>query len=383
MPFDAAGRQEKRARVAVAVSGGVDSLCALLLLRRAGYDVLALHGLFLPEQSASRPGGAADPLPGLEAACRTLDIPLHTVDLRAVFQREVIDPFARAYAEGRWPNPCALCNRAVKFGALLDAALALGADKLATGHYARLLPPCRRDADTLPVLAAARDSVKDQSYFLSLVPAARLQRALFPLADQDKAQSVALVAGAGLRVPLPRESQDICFVPDDEVAYRPFLAAQWRAQGMEPPGAGPVLLAERPEDGAGETREIGRHQGLWRYTEGQRKGLGIAHSEPLYVLRKDRVANALIVGPRSLLGMTACVTGAANILVPPEDWPEQVSARLRHRQRAAPARARLDARDRLHITLAAPQFPSAPGQVAALYDADGRVLAGGIVERLE
>ena len=131
-------------RIAVAVSGGVDSLCALLLLRRAGHDVLALHGFFLPEQSHPRPGGACDPLPGLEAACRALDIPLHTVDLRVVFQREVMVPFARSYAKGRTPNPCARCNRAVKFGALLDAALALGADKLATGHYARLLPGRRR-----------------------------------------------------------------------------------------------------------------------------------------------------------------------------------------------------------------------------------------------
>lgn len=368
-------------RIAVAVSGGVDSLCALLLLRRAGHDVLALHGFFLPEQSHPRPGGACDPLPGLEAACQALDIPLHTVDLRVVFQREVMIPFARSYAEGHTPNPCARCNRAVKFGALLDAALDLGADKLATGHYARLLPGRNGEKEAPPVLAAAHDRAKDQSYFLSLVPAARLRHAFFPLADQDKARSVALVAAAGLAVPLPRESQDICFVPENDAAYRPFLAAQWRAQGLEPSGEGPVLLASKPGGATDGLREIGRHQGLWRYTEGQRKGLGIAHSEPLYVLRKDRADNALIVGPRALLGMRACLTGPANILVPPEHWPEDVLARLRHRQRAVSAQAVLDG-ERLRITLEAPQFPSAPGQVAALYDAGGRVLAGGVVEEI-
>lgn len=368
-------------RIAVAVSGGVDSLCALLLLRRAGHDVLALHGFFLPEQPQPPPGDACDPLPGLEAACRALNLPLRTMDLRAVFQREVMTPFAKSYAEGRTPNPCAHCNRAVKFGTLLDAALSLGADKLATGHYARLLSGRQGEKDAPPFLAAAHDRAKDQSYFLSLVPAARLRYALFPLADQDKARSVALVAAAGLAVPLPRESQDICFVPESDAAYRPFLAAQWRAQGLEPPGEGPVLLASESGGAAGDLREIGRHQGLWRYTEGQRKGLGIAHSEPLYVLRKDRTNNALIVGPRALLGMRACLTGPANILVPPEHWPEDVLARLRHRQRAVPAHAALVG-DRLRITLEAPQLPSAPGQVAALYDAAGRVLAGGVVEEI-
>ena len=366
-------------RILVGMSGGVDSSVAAQLLQEAGYDVTGMTMRLKPRRMLSEAEAEAVEREAADAAavCAKLGIDHVTPDFSAEFERLVIEPFIASYKRGETPNPCFLCNQTVKFGLMLDWASAHGFDKIATGHYAQIV--CENGRYLLKKSPAK----KDQSYFLSLVPAARLQRALFPLADQDKAQSVALVAGAGLRVPLPRESQDICFVPDDEVAYRPFLAAQWRAQGMEPPGAGPVLLVERPEDGAGETREIGRHQGLWRYTEGQRKGLGIAHSEALYVLRKDRVANALIVGPRSLLGMAACVTGPANILVPPEDWPEQVWARLRHRQRAAPARARLDARDRLHITLAAPQFPSAPGQVAALYDADGRVLAGGVVERLE
>ncbi len=362
--------------VAVAVSGGVDSLAALLLLREAGCRVLALHGLFLPD-------GPDAPPDGLDEACASLGAPLHVADLRDVFRREVLTPFAAAYAAGRTPNPCALCNRAVKFGALLDAARALGADALATGHYARLAPG-PEGPDAAPLLAAAADSAKDQSYFLSLVPRERLRRALFPLYGRSKDESRALVADAGLRAPLPLESQDICFAPPGTApgrpaadAYRPFLERHWRALGVTPPGPGPVLL--RGADGS--LREIARHKGLWRYTEGQRKGLGIAHSEPLFALAKDCAANTLIVGPRALLGMTSCVTGPANIFLPPEFWPARLLARLRHRQRPAPARAALE-NGRLRITLDQPQFPTAPGQIAALYDREGRVLAAGEVERM-
>lgn len=385
--------------VAVAVSGGVDSLCALVMLQQAGHNVLALHGLFLPEAELAPP-------PGLEEACASLGIPLHIADLRPVFQREVLVPFAAAYAEGRTPNPCALCNRAVKFGALLDAAQELGAYKLATGHYAQLVSAPEEkgatrenaaaqthDANTshLPLLAAAHDTAKDQSYFLSLVPRARLAQAWFPLADQDKTRTREIVTLAGLNVPLPHESQDICFAPasgassaqdgagSSAEAYRPFLERHWQAAAIVPPGPGPVFL--RNADGA--QREIARHKGLWRYTEGQRKGLGIAHSEPLYVLAKDGPANALVVGPRALLGVSRCVTALANVSLAPQYWPEETLVRLRHRQKPAPAKVTLNADGLLEIEFATPQFPSAPGQVAAVYDASGRVLAAGIVEVME
>ncbi|MDD4701206.1 MAG: tRNA-specific 2-thiouridylase [Desulfovibrio sp.] len=403
--------------VAVAVSGGVDSLCALVLLQKAGYRVLALHGFFLPEAELAPP-------PGLEEACACLGVPLHLADLRSVFQREVLDPFVAAYAEGRTPNPCALCNRAVKFGALLDAAQELGAYKLATGHYARLVcapeegaaqdneftqvaapapenapvrttgaaPACCADMNHLPLLAAAHDAAKDQSYFLSLVPRARLALACFPLADQDKTRTREIVAQAGLKVPVPHESQDICFAPavgasnaqtpgsgSSAEAYRPFLERQWQTAAIIPPGPGPVYLL----DADGTQRETARHKGLWRYTEGQRKGLGIAHSEPLYVLAKDSSANALIVGPRALLGVSRCVTGLANVFLPQHFWPEETLVRLRHRQKPAPAKVWLNAQGFLEIEFAASQFPSAPGQVAAVYDVSGRVLAAGVVEIME
>lgn len=404
--------------VAVAVSGGVDSLCALVMLQQAGHSVLALHGIFLSD-------AAPEPPPGLAAACAALGVPLHVADLRPVFEREVLAPFAAAYAAGRTPNPCALCNRAIKFGALFDAATGLGAQRLATGHYARLAaapedavtallpegldPAASRDNARIssvdngcgctegrhgasgahpPLLAAAHDAAKDQSYFLSLVPRERLARACFPLAEQDKARSREIVARAGLAVPVPNESQDICFAPVVSEAataglaaadaYRPFLERRWQKAALVPPGPGPVFL----RDAAGGLREIARHKGLWRYTEGQRKGLGIAHSEPLYVLAKDGTANALVVGPRALLGVTRCLTGAANVSLPQQYWTGELLVRLRHRQKPSPAVVTLDASGRLDICFAEPQFPSAPGQVAAVYDGRGHVLAAGIVETM-
>ncbi|MDR2574674.1 MAG: tRNA-specific 2-thiouridylase [Desulfovibrio sp.] len=355
-------------RAAVAVSGGVDSLCALVLLKEAGHDVLALHGLF-----TSKGTDGHDPLPGLERACKTLNVPLHVIDLRNVFFREVIVPFGQNYADGRTPNPCSLCNRRVKFGALLDAALSLGAEKLVTGHYARLSPTPFSDS---PALYAAKNKDRDQSYFLSLVPTERLRHAHFPLAERTKAWCAAQVESAGLVVPLPSSSQDICFVeekgPDAHCAY---LLAHWASLGILPPGAGPVLLA----DSTGKIREVGVHQGLWRYTEGQRRGIGIAHHEPLYVLSKNVERNALIVGGKALLGMTGCLTGKANFLCEPKSWPKRVFARLRYRRRAAPALVSIR-NGCLDIRLESGEFPAAPGQLAVIYDAEERVLAGGIIE---
>ena len=350
-------------RIAVAVSGGTDSLAAVLLLRDQGHEVLALHGLFLPP-------GPQGPGPS-EALGHTLDdlgVAFAALDLREAFRRAVIEPFIRAYRDGLTPNPCAACNRAVKFGLLLDEALSRGCHALATGHYARL-----EDAVWGRALRRGEDPAKDQSYFLSLVPAQRLARAVMPLGEHTKDEARALLRDRGLVPPLPAESQEICFVPGDD--YCAFLEAMPDALS----GPGPILFLDPL---TGEEREVGAHQGLWRHTLGQRRGLGVAWAEPLYVVDKDPDRNALMVGTAIQAMAGGCRADQVNVLVPPERWPDTVLAQVRYRQRPRPARAHLEDGEHGHVLtvlFGEPRGLPAPGQVAALYAPDGTVLAGGLV----
>ncbi|MEW5773791.1 MAG: tRNA 2-thiouridine(34) synthase MnmA [Thermodesulfobacteriota bacterium] len=346
-------------RVAAAVSGGMDSLLALALLKEAGEEVLALHAHFLPPDGAARAREGA-----LAAQCDRLGVEFQTVDLSSEFRERIIRPFAQEYAAGRTPNPCAACNPDMKFGLLFDHARALGAERLATGHYARIVdhPACGR------ALARGADRGKDQSYFLSLVPQERLAKAAFPLGGVLKKEVPAMLAARGLTPPVPTESQEICFVPGDD--YCAFLEREAPGLGVELPGEGPIL------DRAG--RALGRHRGLWRHTPGQRRGLGVAHSEPLYVLDKDPGRDALVVGPADAARAAGCVAERVNLLVPPGRWPAAPLARTRYRQEAKPCRAECDGAT-LRIAFAAPRSLPAPGQVAALYDEDGVVLAGGVI----
>ena len=340
--------------IAVAVSGGLDSIMAMSLLKDAGHKLLAVHAVFV--------SGSAARLDGLRRSCDGLDIPLKIVDLSAVFAQKVIEPFTAAYALGATPNPCVTCNREMKFGFLLEAALGFGAQRLATGHYARLEYFHSSQGEYL-TLGRAADAGKDQAYFLGLVPPESLKRIEFPLADYHKPDLRAEVERRGLFVPESRESQEICFIPNDD--YRAFLLTQ----GITAKSLGPVILP----DG----RQIGKHSGLWQYTEGQRRGLGLAHHEPLYVIGKDIVRNALLVGAKKDLYIKSWRAAELNIHVPPEFWPAEVLARTRYRQVAQPAE--VEVRDGVaEIVFQTPHERPAPGQLVVIYDQRGLMLAAGI-----
>lgn len=344
------------ARVAVAVSGGVDSLCALLMLRESGRDLIAIHGLFAPD--------ATTPV-GLDAICAQAGVELRVVDLRKTFAREVIAPFCRSYTVGHTPNPCAICNRQIKFGALFEAARSMGADFLATGHYARLV----QAADQTMLLAPARDQTRDQGYFLSLVPQPRLERILFPLANLFKQEARSHVAEAGFAVPLERESQDICFVGPEG------YLAQIGSYGQK---TGPVLLrCEGQEDlPLASLPQLGTHTGTVAFTIGQRRGLGLPWHEPLYV--REIRGNTIVVAPRSLLDMESAILEGLNCFLEPQFWPAKLFARFRYRQKPCPVKAQFLS-GALELRLMEPCLLTAPGQVAAICDEAGLILGGGVV----
>ncbi len=335
----------------VAVSGGVDSLLALCLLREEGRRPEALHGFFLPpgeREMAVRQE--------LARICSRLGVTLHCIDFSRQFRDQVITPFLRDYARGVTPNPCALCNRRIKLGLLLDAARERGGDCLATGHYARVTAE--------PGLYRGLDPAKEQSYFLALLTREQIGRAVFPLGSWRKEEVKRALQQRIGDPPASVESQEVCFIPDND--YRRFV----RERTTDLPGPGPIL------DSSG--RRLGEHSGLYRYTLGQRRGLGIPYSEPLYVLRKDLKANALIVGTKDELGATGCTVREMNFLLSPEDWPETVFVQGNYRQTPRQAETACCG-DEMEVRFAGSAPSPTPGQVMAFYNGDGRVLGGGII----
>src|SRR5262245_4730279 len=300
-------------RVAVAMSGGVDSAVALLRSLPNAVGVTLRLWLDPEGPDAERACCSPDAVIAARETCHALGIPHVTLDLREEFRRAVVDPFVRGYANGETPNPCMRCNGAFRFGRLLAFARRAGADVLATGHYARIVEHRGRR-----LLARAADPQKDQSYMLARLDPAKLDRIAFPLGDQTKADTRAEAERAGLAVARRGESQEACFLAGDD--YRAFL----ERRGLEPTEGAIV-----DEDG----RELGRHAGHWRYTPGQRKGLGVAARQPLYALRSDARTNTVVVGPRTSLARTT-VDAVGRLYVP----VERADVKLRYRSEPVPAR---------------------------------------------
>ena len=348
-------------RVFAAMSGGVDSAAAALLLLQAGCDVtgvtLRLHGF------RDRPGlcGSADEIDTARSVAAALGIPHVVLDLSERFRERVMDRFVSEYVRGRTPNPCVDCNREIKFGALLDWALDQGADAMATGHYARV----RFDgALGRWQLLRGADRRKDQTYFLYQLTQHQLSHLLLPAGDYEKPALRALAAAHGLSNAQRADSQDICFVTDGD--YVSFL----RQQGAE-------LVPGDFVDEAG--RVLGRHKGLPCYTLGQRKGLGVSAGAPLYVLAKDPARNAVVLGADSALYTSELTAERVNWLsIPAPDGPLSVTARTRYSQREAAAHVEPLPGGRARVVFRDPQRAVTPGQAVVFYDGD-LVLGGGTI----
>jgi len=337
-------------RVAVAMSGGVDSAVALL---RAGPSALGVTLRLWQDPagpSAERACCSPEAVASARATCHELGLPHVTLDLREEFKSAVVDTFAAGYVAGETPNPCTSCNGAFRFDALLAFAERAGAQSLWTGHYARIV---ERDGRLL--VAKAADSEKDQSYMLSTLDPALLARIRFPLGGDTKQEIRAEAAHAGLAAAARAESQEACFLAGGD--YRAFL----ERQGVRG-GQGAIV------DESGEV--VGRHDGFWRFTAGQRRGVGVAAGRPLYVLRTDRASNAVVVGPRESLAATR-VEAEGRLYAP----VSRVQVKLRHRSAPVPARV-VASNGALSLELAEPAFAVATGQIAALYDDDAVVGAG-------
>jgi tRNA-specific 2-thiouridylase len=357
-----------RSRVVVAMSGGVDSSAVAALLADSGYEVVGVTlQLYDHGRAVGRKGAccAGQDIHDARRVADRLSIPHYVLDYEKRFQAEIIEQFADSYAAGETPIPCVLCNETVKFRDLLAVARDLEADALATGHYVR-----RAEGRDGPELRAAADRARDQSYFLFRTTRDQLRSLRFPLGDLAKDETRAIARRFDLPVAAKQDSQDICFVPQGNYAS---LVERLRPDAAEP---GEIV------DLAG--RVVGRHDGIIRFTIGQRRGLGVSGEEPLYVVRLDPGRRQVVVGPRAALGRTRVTLGAINWLGagtgPEAGWRGQVKLRSTMAPVAATLSPRADGG--ADVTLDEGQYGIAPGQACVFYEGD-RVLGGGWIRREE
>jgi tRNA-specific 2-thiouridylase len=349
-------------KVLVAMSGGVDSSVAAALLKEQGYEVI---GMMLrlwsePGKEDSNRCCTPDSMAQARRVAAKLDIPFYVIDAKDVFHDTVVQYFLDGYARGETPNPCLICNRQIRWTFLLDHALALGADFMATGHYVRI----RKTGHEYQLLRAV-DKGKDQSYVLHLLNQEKLARALFPVGDHSKTEIRQIAEKYGLPTATRKDSQDLCFLAGED--YRHFI--QRNAAEMLKPG---TILTR---DGA----PVGQHHGLANYTIGQRKGLGLASPVPLYVLGKNARTNALIVGTQDELGSRELTARDVNWLsgqTPKE--PFRAEVKIRYTAKEAEATVTPLSGGQARVEFDAPQRDITAGQAAVFYQSDV-MIGGGII----
>ncbi|MCX5846752.1 MAG: tRNA 2-thiouridine(34) synthase MnmA [Deltaproteobacteria bacterium] len=346
-------------KVLVAMSGGVDSSVAAMLLKNEGYDVSGVTMCFGITGGGDRVRCCgATAVDDAKRVCNRLKIPHYAFDYAGELEEKVIAKFVSEYKKGRTPNPCVDCNRYLKFGSLLEKAKVLGFDFLATGHYAAIE---RNEAGYC--LKRPKDRKKDQTYFLYAIPYEGLGIILFPLASLTKDEVREIAKKAFLPVAEKQESQDICFVTQKN--YQEFLLE--RVGGLKP---GPIV------DMQGNI--LGTHRGIIFHTIGQRGGLGISHKTPLYVVSIDPDENRIVVGEKKDLKAKGLLAGDMNMLA--ESWPRQVYAKIRYRKKEAPCDVTAE-NDRLRVIFVEEQEAITPGQSVVFYEND-RVLGGGVIEEV-
>lgn len=354
-------------RVVVAMSGGVDSSVCAALLHEQGYEVIGItmklwDGPEMP-QGRHKTCCTLDDVSDARRVAAQLDIPFFVVNFKEQFNRHVIDYFVEAYRQGYTPNPCAQCNRHLKFTALRQRAQQLGARWVATGHYATV----RQGSDGRYTIQRGVDQQKDQSYFLFGLTQEQLQQTLLPLGAYRKEIVRHLAARLGLQVADKPDSQEICFIPEGD--YRAFLRS--RLTTWQP---GPMVNT------AGEV--LGEHHGVPFYTVGQRRGLGLAASQPLYVTAVQPAQNTLVVGTRPEAMRKTFMVEGLNWMCSPPTQPLRTRVQIRHRHLPVDAEVHIMGADRARVVLQEPQFAVTPGQAAVFYE-DDIVQGGGWIAKFE
>jgi len=349
-----------KTRVAVCMSGGVDSSTTALILQQAGYDIVGVTGWLIKSGSRCCDTGMID----AARVCEQLGIEHFAVDLRELFKYEIIDNFHQSYAKARTPLPCSMCNTVIKWGALLNYSKKhLGAKYIATGHYARV-----EHTDDGPKLGRSRDRKKDQSYVLWGCTREQLSQTLLPLGDYTKDEIREIATKNGLVTANRPDSQDLCFIPQTETTQ------SYLAQFIEVK-PGPIIHVETGE-------MVGTHEGTHNYTIGQRRGLGIAWADPLYVISVDPDTRAVYVGPQSALLRSDLTASEVNwLLAPPPTEPFEALAKIRYNSATAAATVTPLPSGRVQVKFKEPQPAITPGQVLGIYDlADEYLIGGGWID---